>query len=478
MAAASLEPGDPRVLGAFQLTGRLGEGGQGVVYLAHGPDGERVAVKTLKADVDPRARERLARELAACERVASFCTARVICSSIEGPHTYVVSEYVAGPSLQERVEREGPLREGELDRLVVGTITALTAIHGAGVLHRDLKPANVLLGPDGPRVVDFGIARPIDADTVTTHLVGTPAYLAPEQLNGEPPSPATDVFAWACTMVFAATGRPAFGNDTIAAVLNRIAHATPDLTEVPPRLRGPLAACLAKDPARRPRARTLLMRLVDPTAETGAEQAVGRGAEHGAEHGAEQGVEQGAAPFVTSTTVLPLPERARRRILAPAGVGLAALLLTAAVTLLAFGPRDGDVRAPASSEPVPAASVGSVGSSPAESADRTVPDAFGGTWHGEATESEDGAETARVPIVVTLAAGRREGRLELPEDECEGVLDLVDVAGEELTFRLAFHSGDCLDGTVALIRHGDEELEYHWERRGGESAEATLRRGG
>jgi serine/threonine protein kinase len=155
MPSKPLEPGDPVRLGRFELLGRLGEGGQGVVYLGRGtnPGEDRVAVKVLRSTVDANVLERLARELDAIHQVQPFVTAGVIEASAEGDRRYVVSEFIDGPSLQERVDDRGPLPEGDLQRLAVGTATALTAIHGAGVVHRDFKPANVLLGPDGPRVV-------------------------------------------------------------------------------------------------------------------------------------------------------------------------------------------------------------------------------------------------------------------------------------------------------------------------------------
>ncbi|GAA4201794.1 serine/threonine-protein kinase [Microbispora amethystogenes] len=259
---APLEPEDPRTLGGFRLGGRLGEGGQGVVYLGHGPDGERVAVKVLKTGLDPTVRERLARELDAMRGVAPFCTAKVITAVVEGSRPYIVSEFVDGPSLQQRVAASGPLRGGDLDRLAVGTATALAAIHAAGIVHRDFKPGNVLLGPDGPRVVDFGIARQGESQTITGGPVGTLAYLAPEQIAGQAATPASDVFAWGATIVFAATGRAAFGADNVAAVLHRIMTASPDLTPLPPSLRALVERCLAKDPAPRPSARDLLLTLV------------------------------------------------------------------------------------------------------------------------------------------------------------------------------------------------------------------------
>ncbi|MEU7863220.1 protein kinase [Nonomuraea sp. NPDC049141] len=260
---APLAPEDPPRLGEFELLGRLGEGGQGIVYLARDPVGQRVAVKVLiRADAEARAR--LARELAAVESVAPFCTARVLTAVPDGPRPYVVSEFVDGPTLAERVHEHGPLHGGELERLAVGTTTALAAIHAAGVVHRDFKPSNVLLGPDGPRVVDFGIARADGVTTMTSGLIGTPAYLAPEQLSGAPASPASDVFAWAGTMVFAATGTSPFAAAGIADVLTRIVTHEPDLSAVPPPLRDSIAAALEKDPSHRPAAGELLSRLIDP----------------------------------------------------------------------------------------------------------------------------------------------------------------------------------------------------------------------
>src|SRR5580704_2319884 len=269
MPPKPLEPGDPVRLGRFELLARLGEGGQGVVYLGRGtgPGEERVAVKVLRSSVDPMTLERLARELDAVHQVQPFVTAGLIEAAAEGDRRFIVSEFIDGPSLQERVDAGGPLPEGDLRRLAVGTATALTAIHGAGVVHRDFKPANVLLGPDGPRVVDFGIARLTDAATITSGLIGTPSYVTPEQLAGARPTSAVDVFAWALTMIFAATGRLAFGADSVPAVMHRIMYEEPDVNGLPPSLRTIVRECLAKDPARRPTARELLLRLVDPSAQ-------------------------------------------------------------------------------------------------------------------------------------------------------------------------------------------------------------------
>ncbi|GAA0574313.1 hypothetical protein GCM10009546_41270 [Actinomadura livida] len=261
----ALQPGDPSRLGHYEVAGRLGEGGQGVVYLGRGPDGEHVAIKLLRTRLgrDGKAHQRFVREVAAAERVAPFCTARVVTADLHGETPYVVSEYVDGPSLHDRVRDEGPLTGTALDRLAIVTATALAAVHEAGIVHRDFKPGNVLLAPDGPRVIDFGIARVLDAtSTLTSQLVGTPAFMAPEQINGEETGPAGDMFAWAGTIIYAATGRPPFGGDTVAAVMNRIVHHEPDLGALTGPLREVVAAALNKDPAQRPTPRDVIDHMV------------------------------------------------------------------------------------------------------------------------------------------------------------------------------------------------------------------------
>ncbi|MFD9945430.1 serine/threonine protein kinase [Nonomuraea sp. NPDC059023] len=273
---APLGPDDPAAIGPYRLVGRLGEGGQGVVYLGQSGNGPPVAVKVLRDGLGGD--DRFAKEIAAARRVEPFCIAQVLDASLgdaPGPgrrhrpgqgvpargygRPYIVTEYVEGPSLHEAGRHSG----ADLQRLAVATATALAAIHEAGVVHRDFKPANVLLGPGGPRVIDFGIARATDAAaTATSGIVGTPAYMAPEQLAGHDVGPAADVFAWASVIVFAATGTPPFGSDTLPAIINRILHNEPQLGELPRQLRGVVYDCLAKDPAARPPMRAVLLRLL------------------------------------------------------------------------------------------------------------------------------------------------------------------------------------------------------------------------
>ncbi|MFF5264861.1 serine/threonine-protein kinase [Actinomadura viridis] len=272
--ARPLRDGDPERVGDYEVTGFLGEGGMGSVYLGRGPAGP-VAVKVVRADHarNPHFRERFRRETASALRVPRFCTAEVLDADPDADPPYLVTEYIDGPTLDEAVGGGGPLRRAELEQLGVSMAAALTGIHGAGVVHRDLKPGNVLLSRMGPRVIDFGIASALDSAfglTATGQIVGTPAYMAPEQLEGESATAAGDVFAWGAVMAFAATGRRAFGTGPAQAVAYRIVHGDPDLEGIEEPLRSVIADALAKDPARRPTAHDLLARLGVADGETTA----------------------------------------------------------------------------------------------------------------------------------------------------------------------------------------------------------------
>ncbi|MBC6460798.1 ABC transporter substrate-binding protein [Actinomadura sp. HBU206391] len=310
-----LRPGDPERLGGYRLIGLLGEGGQGIVYLGvadkdpsdgsaaaedgadeSGPGADEsnrsnesgepkdpgdpdrsgepdrlFAIKLLRTHLssDARARRYFAKEVAAAQRIEPSFTARIIEADMEGRTPYIVSEYVDGRPLSEAVRSEGPLAGPELHRLAVGTLNALIAIHQANVVHRDFKPSNVLLSADRPRVIDFGIARALDSTiSVSSGVVGTPAYMAPEQLTGQQITPAADVFAWAATMVFAATGAPPFGQDSIPVVMHRILNTDPYIGDLQGPLRDLVWYCLYKHPSQRPTAQQVLAGLTASAAQS------------------------------------------------------------------------------------------------------------------------------------------------------------------------------------------------------------------
>src|SRR5215469_15328484 len=256
---------DPREVGGYGLIGRLGEGGQGVVFLAVSSAGARVALKVLPETTDSQVRNRFLKEVAAAQRVARFCTAQVLDAGIFERRPFIVSEYVNGPSLVEVVQQDGPRGDSALERIAVATLTALGAVHAVGMVHRDFKPGNVLLGPDGPVVIDFGMAS-VPGMTTTglsgQAAVGTPAYMAPEQLSGRRVTAAADMWAWAVSMTFAGTGKLPFTGESLTAMAFAILHGEPSVGRLPDPLGSLVRRCLNKDPAARPSARDALSELV------------------------------------------------------------------------------------------------------------------------------------------------------------------------------------------------------------------------
>jgi len=252
---------DPRVIGEYRLRAQLGAGGMGRVYLGLSPAGRAVAIKVVHPDLasDAGFLRRFGQEVAAARAVSGIYTAPVVASGLNERPPWLATAFVPGPPLDQIVEEGGPLPEQALWPLLAGLVEALQAIHACGVVHRDLKPANVLLATDGPRVIDFGIARAADGTSLTAAglVFGTPGYMSPEQAEGRDAGPASDVFALGCVVAYAAAGMGPFGTGTAAAVLYRVVHAEPVLGGVPPRLREVIAACLAKDPPARPPLRAL-----------------------------------------------------------------------------------------------------------------------------------------------------------------------------------------------------------------------------
>jgi Protein kinase domain len=251
----------PDRIGPYRLLERIGEGGMGVVFMARDAGGQTVALKVLRSVVaeEPLARRRLAREVETMRRVRSPYVAEVIGADLAGDMPYIVTRYVPGRTLEQVVTESGPLPPPALGRLACGLADALAAVHAAGVVHRDLKPSNVMLLDEVPVVIDFGIAQGPDATrlTMTGMFMGTPGYLAPEVIEGQPSSEASDVHAWAATVAFAATGHPPYGSGGYEAIFYRIVNGQPDLTGAPASLLPLLTAALARDPGLRPPAAQL-----------------------------------------------------------------------------------------------------------------------------------------------------------------------------------------------------------------------------
>ncbi|WP_328822490.1 serine/threonine protein kinase [Micromonospora rubida] len=304
---------DSATLGGYQLVGRLGTDGTGVVYFAKDADCSPVAIKLIDADLaaDPEFIDRFRSEADRARQVPPFCTAKFIGADLDHDPPFLVVEYIDGPSLNDVVAERGPLRGDALHSLAVGVATALTGMHGAGVIHRDLKPDNVLLPSGSTKVIDFGIARPPEATSHHTRTDVTVTYLAPEQLSGEPKTPVTsaaDVFAWGCVIAYAGTGRAPFLGDSPSATTGRILTQPPRLDGLPESLRAPVLLALAKDPADRPTAPELRAMLL------------------GEKAGSRSLPQTAAEPRHRRH----LPPRKRRRLLLP--TVLAALLVLAGLT--------------------------------------------------------------------------------------------------------------------------------------------------
>jgi predicted Ser/Thr protein kinase len=479
MASKPLEAGDPTHLGRFELLSRLGEGGQGIVYLGRGtgPGEEQVAVKVLRSSADATVLQRLARELDAIHQVQPFVTARIIDATVEGDRRFIVSEFIDGPSLQERVDAQGPLNEGNLQRLAVGTATALTAIHGAGVIHRDFKPANVLLGPDGPRVVDFGIARVTDASTITSGLIGTPSYVAPEQLAGQRPTSAVDVFAWALTMSFAATGRLAFTADTVQAVIYRILYEEPDVNGLPLSLLPVIQECLSKDPRQRPAARDILLRLVDPTAQRPVQPAP---APRAAPPAAVSDPGPSAYPIHVARTdpvtltpgrtgPLTGPSIRHHRTPLAVGAGVVLAVIIGVAVALVLHSHHGPPATGAGVTATTAPSATTAATTPAAASGLTIPAAFAGTWTGAAVLSASGVGAPNTETFTFTAGQATAHEIDTtPLGNCANTLTLTAVTARELTFTEPAQGG-CVAGTSTFTRQG-AHLAFLWSGGGAQNA--------
>ncbi|MFD6654278.1 serine/threonine-protein kinase [Streptomyces parvus] len=454
-----LGPDDPHRIGAYRLLGRLGEGGMGQVFLARSDRGRTVALKLVRRELAerPEFRARFRQEVHAAHRVGGAWTAPVLDSDTEAPVPWVATGYVAGPSLQRVVSGRpgapvtasgayGPLPARSVRFLGSGLAHALQHIHGAGLIHRDLKPSNVLMTIDGPRVIDFGIARALesvaDGDlTRTGVLVGSPGFMAPEQVRGERVTTACDVFCLGSVLAYAASGRLPFGtaeSGGVHALMFRIAQEDPDLTGVPEELAGVVRDCLAKDPAARPGTDEILARLDGADADEPwlpatliaqlGRQAVGLLDAEDPEEPQRQEVSSGPAaadqPRTLTSTPWPAqpmqpmqpaqpfapippahfaptpPPPVRERRSAGATVALIAVAVVVATgaggSVYAFMKGDGPGTT-ASPGPSGSADAGSGGKGQQGSGDGAVPEGFLGTWSGS-IPGEQGSSTRTLTI--------------------------------------------------------------------------------
>ncbi|MBT1102496.1 protein kinase [Streptomyces sp. Tu10] len=327
-----LLPGDPERLGSIRLLGRLGAGGMGTVYLGRTPGGLTVAVKTVHEHLaaDPHFRERFRREAAAARAVTGAHTAAVLDADPESSRPWLATAYLPGVTLRHAVAATGPLEPSAVRSLGAALAEALEAVHRAGLVHRDLKPSNVLITADGPRVIDFGIARAISDHGLTGagDVIGTPGFIAPEQITGAiatgaavtrgAVTGAADVFALGAVLVFAATGGSPFGSATPAVLLYRAVHEDPDLSGVPDGVREVVTACLEKDPGLRPTVDQVLRATADPhpalwwRTEPLRSLVLGEAAEQPVEQAAEEPAATPGPRAASRTAPAPGPPRTRR----------------------------------------------------------------------------------------------------------------------------------------------------------------------
>ncbi|MEV4824506.1 serine/threonine-protein kinase [Micromonospora sp. NPDC049274] len=440
---------DPRQISGYPLRARLGAGGMGQVYLSFTPGGRAVALKVVRREYaeDAAFRQRFAQEVQAAQRVHGVHTAQVVDAGTDAGTPWLATAYVPGPTLLAAVRDDGPLPVDTVRVMLAGVAQSLQAIHAADVVHRDLSPRNILLAADGPRVIDFGIARAVDAThlTMSQTPIGTPSFMSPEQANGTPVTPASDVFTLAAVGFFAATGRTAFGDGNYLSVLRRVAEAQADLTGCPPELRTLFEACLVRDAAARPTTAHIIEAcggvprfgadwLPKPVAATVAA--------HGAALASIIAEPAGSRPEVTTappSAAVPGPSRPRnaRRVL---------LATTLGVVLLAGGVGIGIAMRPDSTGD----RTGSADTGGSTTAAAAGPSASAPTTPASPTPTASAAATPRTPAVQWTGPVRIGGR----GIDLDPVPPAVDPEVAEMD------AGMPLPGPV--IRYGDASTMAMW----------------
>jgi hypothetical protein len=417
---APLRPDDPKRVGRYRLTGRfIGTPGDSPEYLGRATDGDRVAVTLLPADRTPdgAARDRFTAEARAARRVAPFCAARILDAGLDNGRAFLVSEYVAGPLLSEFIAADGPRRGPELEALAIGIATGLTVIHQAGLVHGEFGPDYVALGTEGPRVVGFGITPPYGMAT-----------------------PSADMLAWAHAVLFAASGRPVADPQDLALL------AEP--------LRSAVAQCAAPDPAARPAARQVMLRLLgEDSPPVGV---VAEGARRAARAGVRTAAEQPDSPSLAATR----PQRAKAIGWVAAAIVCVVVIIVAVRVLAGSGHgaavQPASVSQPDSTHPSP------TGRSASPNPSATIPAAVGGTWSGSVSQ---GAGGINAQLILTADSGSGKITYSGGPVTCSGVLALTSVHGQVLVLHQEIDAGKCNGGVVTLTEEPDDTLKFRFNDR-------------